>query len=382
MEPNTKKDPSDLLSIIYDKTFPLVANSLSLIVGGSGSGKSFFCYNILTPIYLDNFGIKNVIFCSKTAKCDNTFLQSFKQLEQDYPTVNFQFLSLKEAPQEIEHIRANALKYEFISHCINLIGYEPLKRFIELNVQKKIEHLDQFHDLQKELYEFMDDFNYLFDINNYRVIYTNDSDSNLDEESTDEFDSSDEINYISKDNPIGLGLNLENLQKIKPKIYIEYENEIPYEIYKFINNILVKLIKLSVFGNSSHQPILLIIDDNAGNTELCNQNSDLTKLIYIRRHLHLTIFILSQSTIAINTNIRRNVNSFHLLPSLSISDLKLIHNRLPVSIKLNDFIERYNRNTKNPDRNQQITHLFCVHPYHKCIDGSPLSIIDYYNDNQ
>ncbi|MGM9858775.1 MAG: hypothetical protein ACI311_05980, partial [Bacilli bacterium] len=88
---------------------------------------------------------------------------------------------------------------------------------------------------------------------------------------------------------------------------------------------------LEVFG-PIHQPILIIVDDNAVNSELSNPRSNFTQLCITRRHLHCSILILVQSVTFINTNIRRNATSYHLLPTMSSEGLKLIEKRLPRSL--------------------------------------------------
>ena len=81
--------------------------------------------------------------------------------------------------------------------------------------------------------------------------------------------------------------------------------------------------------------------------------------------------ILAQSVTYINTSIRRNATSYHLLPTMSSEDLKLIEKRLPEGIMQGELRERYLHNIQNPDRTQKMTHVFNVNPYNKVIDGCP-----------
>ena len=102
-------------------------------------------------------------------------------------------------------------------------------------------------------------------------------------------------------------------------------------------------------------------------------------MVLLRRHLHLSMFILSQTAVGINTDIKRNANTFHLLPSLSHANIELIAFRLPMSVNKKQLQEIYIEGCKNEDRNQNLISLFTVFPYHKIVKGAPSCLKAYYD---
>ena len=79
-----KEDFSSLTYKIFDKKdFPLVSNGLALIIGGAGSGKSYFMYNYLLSVYIEYFKVKHIMICSKTAACDMTLQKSLHSYGDD-----------------------------------------------------------------------------------------------------------------------------------------------------------------------------------------------------------------------------------------------------------------------------------------------------------
>ena len=133
-----------------------------------------------------------------------------------------------------------------------------------------------------------------------------------------------------------------------------------------------------VFG-TEYQPILIVVDDNAVNNELSNPRSSFTQLCITRRHLHCSLVVLVQSVTFVNTNLRRNATSYHLLPTMSPEDLKLIRKRLPIKLRQNGetLEDRYIRNIENPDRTQKMTHVFTTNPYDILVDGCPDCVTQY-----
>lgn len=395
-----KKDPADLLSNIFDKTYPLNNHTVSLILGGSGSGKSYFCYNVLTPIYLDNFNIFHLLICSKTAKCDKTLSKALKGLEKEYPYINISLININELTDKCQEIRANSLKSEYLNKLCKIKDHKEMIKYIDKEMEEKMKTMSQFPKIQGELYLMIDDLRLLLDPDSYRIETINLPKGMVPPHRLDEPDEEEkktifsdpenfDINYVV--NYQGLGLNHKVFEKYdtKPTIIIDFHNkdltskEWESQLFKEIMNYVNKEILLQrraelVFGNSI-QPILAIIDDNVGDAELIKPHSDLTQLIYLRRHLHTSLFILSQSATGINTNIRRNTNSFHLLPTISNADLKLINDRLLAQLGIKDIRDKYLENTEKEDRNQRMTTLFCVAPYNCVIDGAPPKVEEYYN---
>ena len=56
----------------------------------------------------------------------------------------------------------------------------------------------------------------------------------------------------------------------------------------------------------TYNPIIIVFDDYSSSDEFIKPYSDIHKLIYCRRHLHLTMVMSVQSLTTISTNIRRN----------------------------------------------------------------------------
>lgn len=398
----SKKDPSDLLAKIFDDSYPLNNHTLSIILGGSGSGKSYFCYNVLTPLYIDNFDIYHLLICSKTAKCDKTLDSSLKTLEKEYPYLNIKLVNLKNVVKRAEEIRAKALRAEYLEEIYKINDYEKTIKFIDKEIEGKMKSMKQFPNIQNELYLFIDDLRQLLDPTNYNIKEINRKElqgGDISSSDSDEYEMNKEIyknpenydiHYLTYYHGLGINKKVFENKVTQPTIEIDYkgkeflenyewENEVNNKILNFTRKEIIKpRLHEAVFG-PPQQPILIIIDDNVGDNELSNPKSMLTQLIYLRRHLHCSLFILSQSATGINTNIRRNTNSFHLLPSISNADLKLINDRLPAQLGLSDIKDNYLCNCENKDRNQRMTSLFCVFPNNKIVDGAPPPVYEYYD---
>lgn len=394
-----KRDPADLLSKIFDRTYPLNNHTVSVILGGSGSGKSYFCYNILTKIYLDNFDVFHLLICSKTARCDKTLSDALQDLEREYPYLQIDLIGIGELAEKCQEIRANSLKSEYLNKLCQIRSHKEMVKYIDREIEEKMKTMSQFPRIQEELYLMIDDLRLLLDPESYRIEAINTPKGMVAPERLETLDKDErrtifsdpekfDINYVVNFQGLGINHQVFSTYETKPQIVIDYHNrelserEYLDQVYRGIMRYLVRDILLQrraqlVFGNS-YQPILAIVDDNVGDAELIRPHSALTQLIYLRRHLHTSLFILSQSATGINTNIRRNTNSFHLLPSISNADLKLINDRLPAQLGIRDIKDRYLENTENEDRNQRMTSLFCVAPYNCVVDGAPPCVEEYY----
>lgn len=395
----SKRNPADLLSRIFHKDYPLNANTLSIVVGGAGSGKSYFCYNILLPIYLDHFDIYNLIICSRTAKCDATLNEALERIEHTYPHITAEMIELGELTTRCEEIRVRAIKAEQLIKISKMTRYRQLEKYLNHDLERFMNSMTDFRVIQNELYLFLDDLRLLMDVSNYVVKDKNEK-NNKAEGIDDDDDSSSvsspepedyDINYTMND-PWSRGLCInrkvfqaDNDVRNRPTVEVSDTNDmnkVEQEVFKWIqNHVITPRLKAEHFGPPS-QPILAIVDDSVGDAELSNPKSRFTQMLLLRRHLHCSVFILSQSTIGINTNIRRNANSFHLLPSLSAADLELINFRLPAHFDGKALRDHYIANNTNEDRNQCMTSLFCVYPHDKLVDGAPPCVTRYYDEAQ
>lgn len=393
---------SDLLYKVFNKDFPLNANTCSMVLGGSGSGKSFFSYNILMKIYLDVFDIQHLFICSRSASCDETLRRSLEELEEEYPYLTIEFCTPQELYDKCQKIRLSAMKAEMLNKMVKLKSYTELSKFVEKDIQKNLESVGQFVTIMEGMYLFSYDLITLLDPSSYHIIRKNVGKKN-DEEDGEEMSSlssdgleSDElspelidINFCISDTGLAINNNVFSRESTKPIITLDYHHkeqlpeaeekkQLEAGMFNFImNNILIPRQEILKFG-SEYQPILAIVDDYAGTDEFMNSHSTLTQMVLLRRHLHLSIFILTQTITGINTDIRRNTNTFHLLPSISRADIDLIALRLPSTMDKKDLREIYEEGCKNEDRNQNLVSLFTVFPYHKIITGAPKCLLAYY----
>ncbi len=395
---------SDLLYKVFNKNFPLNANTCSMVLGGSGSGKSFFSYNILMRIYLDNFDIQHLFVCSRSATCDETLRRSLDELEEEYPYLTIEFCSPSELYKNCQKYRLSAMKAEMLNKMVKLQNYAQLTKFVEKDIQKNLESVGQFVTIMEGMYLFSSDLITLLDPASYHIVRKNVGKKHRDDSSEDSeemYVSSDglesdelspeliDINFCISDTGLAINNNVFSRESTKPIITVDYQHkdQLPKEeerrqiesgIFDFIKNtILIPRQEILKFG-SAYQPILAIVDDYAGTEEFMNSHSTLTQMVLLRRHLHLSIFILTQTITGINTDIRRNTNTFHLLPSISRADIDLIALRLPSNMDKKDLREIYEEGCKNEDRNQNLVSLFTVFPNHKIITGAPKCILEYY----
>lgn len=432
-----EKDPGALTYKILDQDFPLCSNSLSLVIGGTGSGKSYFTYNYLLPAYIEHFEVKWVIICSKTASCDTTLQRALAKCGAGV-IIDSNISSLFQTAQKI---RAQAIKTEYIRF---LAKHKDPEETGIAELKQKIVKMKTYPALQEELRDLMKILENICDPDNYTVIpkfsnkeqafmegerfkhtyikpdreelekgrrevYKNKIDPETDkkypmaEPTKDDLSESNPEDTESTDNDdacIQL-LTLENtvVNKIaednkyddddsdpeKTTIELSYAiivkshsgHKIGKERTKQLINKRIKanLQNLLIAGEEvygpEYQPILLVVDDNAVSSELSNPNSAFTQLCLTRRHLHCNIVILVQGVTYINTSIRRNATSMHLLPTMSGEDLKLIEKRLPKGLINDELASRYLSNTQHGTRDQQMTHIFMASNPSSIVDGLP-----------
>ena len=118
-------------------------------------------------------------------------------------------------------------------------------------------------------------------------------------------------------------------------------------------------------------PVIIVFDDYSGTDAFIKPYSDIHKLIYCRRHLHLTMVMSVQSITTISTNIRRNCTEFICFSTLSEMDIKLLRDRLPLKYNFKQLKEAFNQICEEEDRNQKIITLFTVFPNDKMVLGMP-----------
>lgn len=122
----------------------------------------------------------------------------------------------------------------------------------------------------------------------------------------------------------------------------------------------------------TYNPTIIIFDDYASSSEFLNQKSNLHELVYIRRHLHLSILVLTQSIVAVSVSIRRNASLFVLFSTLSEMDLKLIKGRLPYGlISYEELLQKFIEISESDKRDDKVISLFVFYPFNKLIKGLP-----------
>ena len=122
-------------------------------------------------------------------------------------------------------------------------------------------------------------------------------------------------------------------------------------------------------------PVIIVYDDQSGSDEFIKPYSDIHKLIYCRRHLHLTMVMSVQSITTISTNIRRNCTEFICFSTLSEMDVKLLRDRLPIKWNYKDLIELFIEIANEENRNQKMLSIFTVFPFAQIIKGLPECVL-------
>ena len=118
-------------------------------------------------------------------------------------------------------------------------------------------------------------------------------------------------------------------------------------------------------------PIIIVFDDYSGSDEFIKPYSDIHKLIFCRRHLHLTMVMSVQSLTTISTNIRRNCTEFICFSTLSPKDVKLLSDRIPIQYTYKELLNDFIKISQEDNRDQKIITIFTVFPNHKVIIGLP-----------
>ena len=121
----------------------------------------------------------------------------------------------------------------------------------------------------------------------------------------------------------------------------------------------------------TYNPTIIIFDDYASTTEFLRPTSNLHKLAYVRRHLHLGMLLLTQSIAAVSTSIRRNTSLFVLFSTLSEMDLKAIRDRLPIKWSYKQLLAKFIEISDSEIRDDKVISIFCFYPFQKIVCGTP-----------
>lgn len=121
----------------------------------------------------------------------------------------------------------------------------------------------------------------------------------------------------------------------------------------------------------TYNPTIIVFDDYASTSEFLKPTSNLHKLVYVRRHLHLSILVLTQSIVAVSASIRRNTSLFVLFSTLSEMDLKLIRDRLPIKYSYKELLQKFIEISEAEDRDQKVISIFTFYPFNCIIQGLP-----------
>ena len=126
----------------------------------------------------------------------------------------------------------------------------------------------------------------------------------------------------------------------------------------------------------TYNPVIIVFDDYSGTDAFIKPYSDIHKLIYCRRHLHLTMVMSVQSLTTISTNIRRNCTEFICFSTLSDVDVNLLRDRLPLKYNIKQLKEAFNQICDEEDRDQKMITIFTTFPNDKMVVGLPKVMLD------
>ena len=299
-------NPSALDHWVYDNEYPLHSNAAILNIGAAGSGKSYFTYKHILPIYIKNGGIKTVLICSRTGRFDAT---TAAELENPiYKNVAVEFIKSEEAFKKCQIVRADAIINTYLKELMDVKGDEDLIK-IGKKLNKLIKDVGELTFLREELLK---------------------------------------------------------LAKIINKFLVIE----PEEIREYARLLFIRGSQLT------YDPILLVFDDYSGTDEFMKPYSAVHKLIYVRRHLHLTMLMNVQSLTTVSTNIRRNTTVFIAFSTLSEKDLKLLSDRLPIKWNYKMLLDAFYKIADAEDRNDKLLTIFCVYPHQKVVIGTPSILLN------
>ena len=120
-----------------------------------------------------------------------------------------------------------------------------------------------------------------------------------------------------------------------------------------------------------YNPTIIVFDDYASTSEFLKPTSNLHKLVYVRRHLHLGILVLTQSIVAVSASIRRNTSLFVLFSTLSEMDLKAIRDRLPIKYSYKELLQKFIEISESDNRDDKVISIFAFYPFQCVVQGTP-----------
>ena len=282
-------------------------------MGAAGSGKSFFCYRVILPIYIKYLGIKSLLICSRTGAFDNT---TRNELENPiYKDVAVEFIRIEESFRRCQEIRAQAIINEYLEKCMRVKNEKKMvkirKDFLRMiNADSKVPHLV------------------------------------------------DELRRFDKD----------VLEKFT---FMEIEEVRDYAELMFSSG--------QKYVKDTDIPQLIVFDDYAGDRSFLTPSSDIHKLIFVRRHLRLTMVMNVQALTTISTQIRTNSTVFVCFSTLTEMDIDLLSQRVPYSsgFTKKKLKEAFIEINEAEERNDQMLTVFTTKPNQKIVIGAPECIRSY-----
>ena len=145
-------NPCSLNYWTFNKDYPLHSNAEILITGSAGSGKSYFVYNYLLPIYIKEMNIKTVFICSKTGKLDMTTSNALKS--DIYKDVGIDFVKMNEIYERVQLTRAESLINEYNLKMLKIKDFNDYKKIVK-DLDKLIKSLYEYEILRNELEELL-----------------------------------------------------------------------------------------------------------------------------------------------------------------------------------------------------------------------------------
>ena len=142
------ENPSALNYWVFNKEYPLHSNAEILITGSAGSGKSYFVYNYLLPIYIKEMNIKTIFICSKTGKLDMTTSNLLKS--SIYKDVGIDFVKMDEIYERVQLTRAESLINEFNLKMMKIKTFNDYKKLVK-KLENLIKSLYEYDVLRSEL---------------------------------------------------------------------------------------------------------------------------------------------------------------------------------------------------------------------------------------
>ena len=298
------ENKSDLNYWVFNKEYPLHSNAAILNVGSAGTGKSFFTYRVLLPIYIKEGGIKTLLICSRTGKFDYT---TATELEAPiYKDVLIYFIKIEESNRCCQMLRADAIINEYWQKIM------------------AIKDEDDLIKIRKDL------------LNQCR------------QAGQSEFET--------------IKMELDKLLSIIEKKLLHMTVDDVKDFAQMRWDTGTKL---------TYNPTLIVFDDMSGTDAFIKPYSDVHKLIYCRRHLHLTMIMLVQSLTTVSTNIRRNCTEFICFSTMSEADAKLLKNRIPITWTYKELIDAFIKISNEEERNDKMLTLFTVFPNQSIVIGAP-----------